>query len=101
MKKVKMISEQELDLINDSCCSFIAMHCALNNIESEEEQSAVFDKMYNEDLISIFMKFKENFYPNTEMNEEEYLKYSSKVITETFGTGVIKKFITDHSKTLS
>ena len=96
-----MITEKELDLINDSCCSFIAIHCALNNIKSEEEQCAVFDKMYNEDLISIFMQFKEKFYPNSEMNEEEYLKYSSKVITETFGTEVIKKFIKEHSKTLN
>lgn len=101
MKKVKMITEKELDLINDSCCSFIAIHCALNKIESEEELQAIFDKMYNEDLISIFMYFKEKFYPYTEMDEEEYLKFSSKVITETFGPEVIKKYIKENSRALS
>ena len=100
MQKIKMITEKEIELINDSCCSFIAIYCALNKIE-EEEKDSIFNKMYNDDLISIFIKFKESFYPNTEMNEEEYLKYSSKVIIETFGEEKIKQYIKEHSKALN
>lgn len=97
----KIITEREVDLINNSCCEFIMIYCGLNKITSEEEQNAVFSKMYNDDLVNVFMKFKEMFYPNSEMDEEEYLEYSSSVIVESFGRDRLIQYIKNHNRKLN
>lgn len=97
----KVITEREIELINNSCCDFIFIYCMLNGIRSEEDVNKIFNKMYNDELIFTFMAFKETFYPNTEMDEQEYLAFQDSVIVETYGEETLKKYLREHNRELS
>lgn len=89
----KILTVKEVEAINNFCVNFILINCKINNIKDDVEIEKKFDKMYNDDLVNIALAFKEKYYPDTEMNMEEFENYAAEVIVGTYEEVALREII--------
>lgn len=80
------LKKKEMELINDSCYSFINIYCRLNNITDHTEIDKVVERMFK-DNISVFKGIKKYFFIDREIDKREYIKIVRYLFIKTFYKG--------------